>query len=211
MLMRRAFRVKLCIVGTLAVLIASTVTSSAAPYWDNIVPTLNYDLPCVDSTQSDPNYLCQTDNTTLVYYQVGSVSVGMRDAVHATMNGSYTTTDLNASETSTPAWSGSAETDIVYWQDSTLPSAYIGLTWCDSAVSGSLYRCDQQYVKFRTGYSDRSLACHETGHAVGLTHGDIAYPSTSKTNPELACMITPNNPANQFLGGNNVISINSVY
>lgn len=53
-------------------------------------------------------------------------------------------------------------------QPSNLPSSADGVTWCNDAVNGSTYGCDQQYVRIRgCGTYARGLACHETGHAIG--------------------------------------------
>jgi hypothetical protein len=83
--------------------------------------------------------------------------------------------------TSSPSYSGSAETDVIYQvSTSGFSGNVIGQTWCNDAVSST--RCDQEYVRFRAaGYVDRELACHETGHAVGLTHGPDATPAESNT------------------------------
>lgn len=67
-------------------------------------------------------------------------------------------------------------------------------------------------MRFKSGYTvNRALACHETGHAVGLTHGNLASPITSNTNSDLGCMVTPLNTSLPNLGTSNVANINATY
>lgn len=100
------------------------------------------------------------------------------------------TTALNVSFKSTCVTSGSAETDIVYQRGAHEPSRVLGRTVCNDAVSST--RCDQHDVRFDTGApSGRNLACHETGHAVGLTHGQEADPAQANGANSLGRMQTP--------------------
>ena len=87
-----------------------------------------------------------------------------------------------------------------------MPSGFVGWTWCD-AVAGSL-QCDQHYAKFEYN-PGRALACHETGHAVGLTHGSDADPHVSDEQSDFACMRTP--VVDELLGAHNASQINSTY
>jgi hypothetical protein len=59
--------------------------------------------------------------------------------------------------------------------------------------------------------ANTELACHETGHAVGLTHGIDAAPVESNTASELGCMETPDSGTRSTLGSHNRSEINSVY
>jgi len=136
--------------------------------------------------------------------------------VAATLTNEYAPTDLSVSTVSTASYTGSAETDIIYqesqyeygttvWQNN-----LIGETWCDDSVDG--LRCDQQYVRFNINvYVDLELACHETGHAVGLTHGEDAWAPESNTASELGCMETPDSGSRPHLGSHNASQINTVY
>jgi hypothetical protein len=176
---------------------------------DTIYKTLNADWICYDGGMADGLY-CNTDNSSLYYYEQGSVGSAEYE-VDTTLFNSYDGTDLNVTYTSNPVYSGDAETDIIYQvSTSGFSGNAIGQTWCEDAAGGS--KCDQEYVRFRTvGYVDRELACHETGHAVGLTHGADAYPSESNTASELGCMETPDNGSRPYIESHNVSEINSVY
>lgn len=131
------------------------------------------------------------------------------------MSGSYNGTDLNTHYDSTPAFSGSSETDIIYRSNvgDFGSTNFIGYSWCDNytASTGNIYDCDQQYVNLKYTSSTRSLACHETGHGVGLLHGTGAYPNKDDLDAVLGCMRSPNYTANQYLGRNQVDNINPLY
>src|SRR5436189_23739 len=74
------------------------------------------------------------------------------------------------------------------------------------------FQRDQEYVRFRgTLQFDTELTCHETGHAVGLTHGANASPAESNTAAELGCMETPDSASRPGLGSHNQSEINSTY
>ena len=53
--------------------------------------------------------------------------------------------------------------------------------------------------------------CHESGHAVGLTHGSDAYPEQPDFNVYLGCMRSPVPTAATTLGSVNVKEINATY
>lgn len=95
----------------------------------------------------------------------------------------------------------------------TLSSPYVGMYWCNDAVDNYLYSCDQGYVRIttNTSYHRRALACHETGHAVGLLHGGNADPIVSSTDSRLGCMRTPFDADSYTLGPHNVAQINETY
>jgi hypothetical protein len=52
------------------------------------------------------------------------------------------------------------------------------------------------------------LACPESGHAVGLTHGEDASPAVSNTADSLHCMRRPDAEADRWLGQHNADQIN---
>lgn len=63
-----------------------------------------------------------------------------------------------------------------------------GVTICDDPIDSSDVRCDQQYVIIRPGEYIKGLACHETGHAVGMLHGDETAPIVGLQGEPLICM-----------------------
>jgi hypothetical protein len=108
-----------------------------------------------------------------------------------------------------PVYTGSAETDIIY-QKGTLPGGLLGQTLCDNAVNTQL--CDQHYVVVSTDTPDTRLVCHESGHGVGLTHGQQAAPRLANGDNSLGCMQDPNvEIPNGLLGTHNTQAINSAY
>jgi hypothetical protein len=188
------------------------VSASVAASTDNLVPTGSYFRDCVSETSSDHGGpVCQTDNSQLTVWFQSSVTASAETTVRAALNGSYDPTDLNVSYPATVEYNGSAETDIIYQINPNDLGSLIGLTWCDDAVGG--YKCDQQYVRFVASNAvDRELACHETGHAVGLTHGAQADPVASNSDGALlGCMETPDTGNHPYLQSNNVDNINDVY
>ncbi|MFF7329070.1 hypothetical protein ACIQU5_03500 [Streptomyces sp. NPDC090306] len=119
-------------------------------------------------------------------------------------------TDIAVSYPSSASYSGSSETDIVYQQSgSSMSGTTIGITWCDDAVSST--KCDQQYVRFRYDSVDSELACHETGHALGLTHGAQASPKVGQTNSSLGCMETPDSTHRTTYGSWQTEELNATY
>jgi len=99
----------------------------------------------------------------------------------------------------------------------TRSSELLGRTWCDDAVGGTDL-CDQHYVRFDDDVDTigRHTICHETGHAVGLTHGAEADPVQRSDNPSLmGCMSTAVDPGNEAgtesLGNQNFDMIKAIY
>jgi hypothetical protein len=150
----------------------------------------------------------RTDNAALTVHKRSSLSTTGKNNINLTLNGSYDTTDLNVSFHPTPTMTGSAQTDIIYGvnPDDVLVG-FIGSTWCDAVASD--FRCDQHFAKFEFNPS-RALACHETGHAVGLTHGSDADPQVSDNQPDFGCMRIPTSD-NESLLVHNASQINFEY
>lgn len=198
------------------------VTSGSVSAWaiDNIVPTTNYNYSCQNATQANPKNVCRTDNASTGWWMEGNIDfttsandTAAETSINLTMNNSYDGTDLNTFYDSTPVFSGAGETDVIYRSKASDfgSTNYIGYTWCDDDEGGSTYECDQQYVNFRSLSANRALACHETGHSVGLLHGNNAAPYTSPTDSIMGCMTNPLNNGRDLLGSSNVSNINSAY
>lgn len=191
-------------------------TAAHASHFDNMFDSANFQggYPlCLKQS------LCRTDNATLTVFQQSTVNAAMRQGVVNTLNRSYATTDLTIvyHTYSNVSYEGGAETDIIYQGWSTLGPGRDGATWCDDDVDGTK-RCDQHYVAFDNGTTSaygssaaRALACHETGHGVGLLHGQNAEPTKANTAASLYCLKTPVTGADRYLGDHNVKQINRTY
>jgi hypothetical protein len=174
---------------------------------DNMFPTSHTSTWCVASR----DHFCQTDNSELTIHKRSTLSQAGKDNINTTLFGSWDTTDLNVTRHSTPTMTGPSETDIIYGVNpDDVPSGFTGWTWCDDTVGSFQFKCDQHFVKFEFNPSV-ALACHETGHAVGLTHGDDADPQVSNQHYELRCMRTPVPEHDPYVGPHNVERVNSVY
>ncbi|MFG2775982.1 hypothetical protein [Streptomyces sp. NPDC048350] len=186
------------------------LTGTAFAATDTLMPTRNYTYYC-----GSGHGICQTDNETLTYYMDsgGTYELESNDRyyVNETVSSDYAPTDLVISYDSSPSFSGDAETDHIWQEGSTgLSDDAAGMTWCNDAVD--LYACDQHYIRIRgNGYYVGSLTCHEMGHGVGLVHGDLAYPTRSRTDvAAMGCMVT-GTAYSPDLGTNNFNNINATY
>jgi hypothetical protein len=169
-------------------------------------PTKQYAPTCVDGAVGDT--FCQTDNAALTVWIGPSLpgpGVGRMNVTTALIS-QFEPTDLDVRFLSAPVYSGQSETDVIY-EVGGVPSGFDGMTWCDDAVTAT--KCDQHYIGFRTNTPSVAIACHETGHAVGLTHGPQAAPRLPESDPRLGCMRNP--AVGDSLGVNNVENINKTY
>lgn len=189
---------------------------SGIPF-DNMSPTLTAPAECANG----PN-ICRTDGLSVEAYVLNLGPV-MRERTEFTLDASYHTTDLNVSyaSSSSVSYSGCCETDIIYntTANSAMPIQNVaGVAVCDDSVSSTV--CDQFYIHYQQenvndNLTDlvylRKLACHETGHAVGLVHGQQSYPIVSNTtHTQISCMVTGYSTA-QLLGVHNQSAINLQY
>lgn len=198
----------------------------ASPATDNIVPTATYNAPCQrgSDVETERGPICLTDNAGLGWWMEYPIDVttgydtDFEHGLNLAMSDSYNGTDLTVFYDSTPAFSGTAETDIIYRSK---PQDFrgantLGYTYCDDvAGTGVAHKCDQQYINIRNPndgyYNARWLACHETGHGVGLVHGESASPFLGNQDARLGCMVGGRDTSLRFLGETNVYNINDVH
>ncbi|MGP3938399.1 hypothetical protein [Streptomyces sp. 6N106] len=178
-------------------------------------PTLNAGGICRDDPDGGDGLVsCQTDNAEVYYYMDSGGKYELespdRTIVINMLRDEYAPTALARHYDSSPVFSGDGETDIIYQEGSTnISSSSDGVTWCNDAYDNQ--RCDQQYIRIRgNGYYTPGVSCHETGHAVGLTHGRQASPMLSQTDSRLGCMQTPT-AFGTGLGASNRENINATY
>ncbi|WP_156727673.1 hypothetical protein [Streptomyces apocyni] len=199
---------------------SDATADAAAVYTDNMVP-VGPDGPgrwgCYSTSAKYGGNICRTDNAKVYYYMDSykkyKLEAPDRAAVKETMRDEFAPTDLVIKYDSTPVFKGHGETDIIYQEGSdNLSENAAGMTWCDDGGDSNLgkWECDQQYIRIRgNGVYDISIACHETGHAVGLVHGDEAIPRKNPEDPKLGCMIRKG--YDYDLGANNTAHINRTY
>lgn len=176
--------------------------------YDNMYPTGNYNPPC---SSGDPGEgYCQTDNADLTYYMQSSLSSTEDGNVYYTM-ARFSLTTLNTSYDSSPSYSGGSETDIIFQKGTYgIGSGDDAVAWCEDSVSS--LKCDQHYVRgLTTTTLHRGLTCHESGHSVGLTHGQQASPQISDQNESLGCLQKSTSSSDSELGDHNSDEINSTY
>ncbi|MGH3447251.1 MAG: hypothetical protein ACRDP4_06470 [Nocardioidaceae bacterium] len=202
------------VVGVAMVAIVAGGGVAWAKVTDNLVPTHGgprHDEWCHKGSLNHQRVACQTDNSYVTYHRQGSLE--HRDKVvvgHAIKL--YRPGPLSFHHRPHAKYHGAAETDIIY-QEGRVPGSDEGYTWCNDPLpkAANWYGCDQQYVRIQGGgYYKRGLACHETGHAVGLVHGKQATPPVSNQRKALRCM--RKTPAlHDKLGKNNRQNINQTY
>ncbi|WP_327696635.1 hypothetical protein [Streptomyces sp. NBC_00459] len=195
-------------IGAATTALVATATVVQAAYTDNMYPTANYSPTCRDGDMGDT--FCQTDNKTLTVYREGSLTSAEKNTIARAVKDYYGPTDLTVKIESRGVYAGGAETDVIY-KAKTLARGKIGITWCDDAVTSR--KCDQHYIAFNKdhhsiGAVNKSDACHETGHAVGLTHGPNGSPAKDIDDDRLGCM-SYNDVYG--LGASNKENINSTY
>jgi hypothetical protein len=139
------------------------------------------------------------DNPGQSYYYDAGHTAGARAATTWTIEYSYQPTDMNWYYTTTGIHTSN---DIWYTVDP-VADPYIGLTTCRALMD--IDECEHWHVVYdepwwidASDVSRRSLACHETGHTVGLKHGSYGCLEEGQT-------------WNQYLGTHNTSHINSRY
>lgn len=137
-----------------------------------------------------------------------SLEAADKNMVNQVIDGEYRPTALAFHYDSNPTFSGSGETDW-YYQEQGVSGDAQGQTVCNDPISYT-YRCDQHYITIEPGWWTHGLTCHESGHAAGLVHGNLAYPVVDLQDPILGCMRKVTT-YNMTLGQNQVNQINANY
>lgn len=212
--------------ATFLLILVLPVSSAYAAYTDNLLPNGRFS-GCYAGTavQSNTGGPCQTDNASVAYWmenpidRTTGVDSRAEEQINVTMRDYNGNTDLVTFYDSTPAFSGAAETDVIYrhriadFRD----SGTVGYYFCDDVAGlSSSNKCDQGYINLRyisnTPAQMRALACHETGHAFGLLHPNDANPAKSRTDTRFECMMNAPVAAYYGIGWDpNVANINSTY
>lgn len=205
----------LALTGIVLVVLGVVATRASAGHLDNMFPNSNVSNTCADGVSAQ----CKADNST---HTVATIFLGaqMKNQTEDTLDdrfGPLTNLTIVYKAYSEISWTGSAETDVIYWESSgSIVNGVAGLVACDDAVTNT--KCDQFYVYYNssqvashaTHYSYlEKLACHETGHTVGLLHGDQADPPVSNTHTNLRCMKKGHTHSDKVPGGHNIAEINS--
>jgi hypothetical protein len=185
------------------------VGRAVATHVDSMRPTDNYSEDCMSGTLTGDNNYCQTDDYNVRVWRGRGLEPEGRTNIGEMLADEFRTTDLAITFVRDPVYTGPGETDIIY-QQNTPPNESDGFAWCNDALDDR--RCDQHYNVFRSSTPSKGLACHESGHAVGLTHGVDAAPQRENDDPSFGCMQTPVPISNTGqLGTHNRASINATY
>lgn len=162
---------------------------------DSIFPTGTYNGGSGTCTYDK---LCLPDNTLHTYFYSANLTA-MKKVTTNRFNHWESVTKM----ANTKVTSYTAATDVLVWNDPTIPQA--GRVYCITPAAVAA-ECDAFSLAYDTGYiSDspagtnplgaygtsekRWLACHEIGHTYGLMHGNRTDPSVTNTTAWLRCMI----------------------
>ncbi|HZD01107.1 MAG TPA: hypothetical protein VFA46_13225 [Actinomycetes bacterium] len=156
---------------------------------------------------AEPTSVSFQDDSLMSYQWDTNLSSRMRTASDRTLTGSYATTDLNILK-----FADGHRTDLnnQYALGSMPDPSYIGYHDCVYWVSFSKTRCRHGHIRYKnsnlgnTTY-EWALACHETGHSVGLRHQGSLSQSTVR------CMYNPVPSGDPYVGTHNVNHINGLY
>lgn len=217
--MSRPFAWWIAALAAVAVAFLNVPAAWAVANPDSIAPTSTMTSAGITCKQSSgpSNGICRTDNATVTYYldSSGKFELESPDRVVVfDVMGRFAQTDLTTNYDSTPVFSGSGETDVIYQEGSDgLSSGAVGVTWCNDKQDGTTWLCDQQYIRIRgNGNYTGESAGHETGHAVGLVHGRESAPKKDMCASVMGIMRGPLDCFNSVSLGSNIIqNINDVY
>lgn len=123
-----------------------------------------------DCTYAGAATPCAANNKNHYFYRDSNLPTTWEVAVEATRTGTYS----NVPGWNTFSTTSHASADVHFLRDDGIGSALIGQYSCSTILSNG--RCDHAHIRFNHDYSQltdgqkRSVACHETGHSLALTH-----------------------------------------
>lgn len=167
-----------------------------------------------DCRQGSPRQdVCRADNATHTWFLSNGYSSSFLNAAVSSMN-DWGTTDLNTARDTSLSY---LETDVHFWPDNTLTDTNtLANTDCLTAVNW--LRCGAYQVRVRPdvyqgGYNlAKAVVCHETGHTIGLLHGNQSNPQVANQNLDLGCMRTqPLDGQMRFIGEHNLWEADRMY
>jgi hypothetical protein len=157
----------------------------------------------------EPTSVSFQDDRYLSYQFDSNLSAHMRSASDWTLVHSYNTTDLVVSK-----FADGHRNDLNnHYAIGAMPSpGLIGYHDCVYWKSLSRTRCTHGHIRYEnaglsTTTYERALACHETGHSVGLRHKG----TTANSQSIVRCVWTPVPTNDPYLGAHNVAHINGLY
>ena len=211
--------------GALALLFTVAAVVGLTGCFDNMFPTANFENG--RSSCYSPVSMCMTDNASVAFWVDPIMPAYIRTGTRAAMTDLGGSTDLTAVEQADRILDAenNAETDLLYYVDNYLPDFRVAESYFEDSDFPASGRCDQAVVRFhhdrilqlfpweQATHPDtyQSIACHESGHMVGLVHGRESDPIQDDSNPVLGCMRDGVSDPMTTLGSHNVTSINSAY
>lgn len=145
---------------------------------DNMFPTPAY-------SGCSTTKFCQSESWYVTWGYESSVGSAAVTTISSFIDCCLEPLDLSFAWQSPIVYTGVVETDIVYRRQD-IPGSAVGTALCDNPINS--VTCDQTYVTFENSSPSGGLICHETGHALGLTHGEQASPHTYLNDGNLGCM-----------------------
>lgn len=190
--------------------VTSGDSDHAPAAFDNMYPTQNLSRSCQFDVAP-----CRTETRLYDFYLHSSLPSTFKGGARSAMD-NMDNTDMITYEL-TYAQMDPDEVDgyIIVTQ---LGNTLAGRASCARADPNrpSVCRSYRLYIDDVASTSDwayaKALTCHESGHSIGLTHGDSAYPAVSRTHPDLACMRTPATREERYIDrGTQDDQINATY
>jgi hypothetical protein len=186
-------RQSIAVVGiATGLLVAGTAAYAATGTggFDSIYPSTTYQPKCFDGSYTN-GVVCKTDGVNVSAFFEGTVpSEAITRGKDILRKQWDDPTDLDVTFPSKAVYSGDNETDIIY-QKGPVVGSNRAQAWCDDASADRV--CDSHTVRFSEALSEirSSTLCHESGHAVGLLHGQMSAPKIDDDDDRLGCLEAP--------------------